>query len=298
MAVNSRFYNNKEINMAVKVMIDSASDISEKEAKNLGIIMVPMVITIGGEEYLDGVNLLPTQFYEKLIESANLPKTSQINTYRWEEEYEKHTSNGDELVVITISSKLSGTYNCAKQAADDFGGKVHVVDSLNACIGERLLCDLALRLISEGKSASEVAEILDRDKSKIRVLAVLNTLEYLKRGGRISGVVAFAGKILAIKPVIAVVDGKVKLVGKAMGSKNGSNMLNKMVSEKGGIDFSMPHGVIWSGLDNSMLKKYVQDSSYLWEGKTDNIPEYILGGTIGTHVGPGAIGVAFFEKEC
>ena len=86
------------------------------------------------------------------------------------------------------------------------------------------------------------------------------------------------------------------MIGKAMGSKNGSNLLNKLVSEKGGIDFDMPYGVIWSGLDNTTLKKYVEDSSHLWKDHTDNVPAYILGGTIGTHIGPGAVGVAFFEK--
>ena len=93
-------------------MIDSAADISVEEAEEKGIIMIPMSITIGDEEYLDGVTLLPKQFYEKLIESDTLPKTSQINTYKWSEAFKKHTSNGDQLIVITISSKLSGTYHC------------------------------------------------------------------------------------------------------------------------------------------------------------------------------------------
>ena len=127
-------------------------------------------------------------------------------------------------------------------------------------------------------------------------MAMLDTLEYLKKGGRISAAVAFAGKLLSLKPVVAIVDGEVKLVGKAMGSKNGSNLLNKLVQEKGGINFSMPYGTVWSGLDNSSLKKYIQDSAHLWEGEVSCVPEYILGATIGTHVGPGVVGVAFFQK--
>lgn len=282
--------------MAVKIIIDSASDINEKEAKELGIVMIPMEVRIGSEDYLDGVNLLPEQFYEKLIESDDLPKTSQINAFRFEEEFKKHVDNGDEVVVITISSKLSGTYQSALQAATSFEGKVFVVDSLNAAIGERLLCQYALRLIKEGKTAKEIAQALDEKKTKINLMAMLNTLEYLKKGGRISAVAAFAGGLLSLKPVIAVIDGEVKLIGKALGSKKGNNLLTKLVEEKGGIDFSMPFGVIWSGLDDSMLKKYVEDSAHLWKNETDNVPAYILGGTIGTHVGPGAIGVAFFEK--
>ena len=282
--------------MAVKLIIDSASDINAKEAEELGIIMLPMTISFGEEDYYDGVNLTPQQFYEKLIESDKLPKTSQINSFRFEEEFEKLVKNGDEVVVITISSKLSGTYNSAVQAASGFAGKVYVVDSLNAAIGERLLALHALKLIKEGKSAKEIAEELDAKKAKINLMAMLGTLEYLKKGGRISAAVAFAGKLLALKPVIAVVDGEVKLIGKALGSKNGSNLLNKLVAEKGGIDFDMPYGVIYSGLDDTMLKKYVSDSAHLYQNSTDHVPSYMIGGTIGTHVGPGAIGVAFFAK--
>ena len=281
--------------MSVRIIVDSASDISEKEANDLGIIMIPMSINFEDEEYLDGVDLLPSQFYDKLIESDVLPKTSQVSVYKFEQVFEKCVSAGDEVVAITISSKLSGTYNSAVQASANYPEKVFVVDSLNACIGERLLVQYALRLVDEGKSAKEISEILDSVKSKINVMALLNTLEYLKKGGRISATAAFAGKLISLKPVVAVIDGEVKLVGKALGSRNGGNLLNKLIQDKKGIDFDMPYGVIWSGLDDALLKKYVEDSAHLWKNKTDYIPSYILGGTIGTHVGPGAIGVAFFE---
>lgn len=279
----------------VKIVIDSASDISKTEAEKLGIVMLPMLISIGEEEYLDGETLLPAEFYEKLIESDVMPKTSQITPFRFEEVFEELTKNGDEVLAITISSKFSGTYAGAVQAAAKFGGKVRVVDSMNACIGERLLCQYALRLLAEGKGLDEAADELEKAKKKIHVMAMLGTLEYLKKGGRISSAVAFAGELLSLKPVVAVVEGEVKLVGKAMGSKKGNNLLNRLVSEKG-IDFSMPLGVVWSGLNDALLQKYVKDSAALWEGQTENLPAYILGATIGTHIGPGAIGVAFFER--
>lgn len=280
----------------VKIVIDSAADIGKEEAEKLGIVMVPMVITFGSEEYYDGVDLSPLQFYEKLIEGDELPKTSQISPYRFEEAFEKITANGDEAVVITISSKLSGTHASAVQAAEKFGDNVFVVDSMNACIGERLLCQYALRLVEQGLSAKTIAEKLDEVKSKINVMAMINTLEYLKKGGRISAAAAFAGSMLSLKPVVAIIDGEVKVIGKALGSKKGNNLLNGLVEKTGGIDFSMPYGVIWSGLNDALLQKYVKDSAHLWESETDSIPAYILGGTIGTHIGPGAIGVAFFEK--
>lgn len=282
--------------MSVKLIVDSASDINEQEAKDLGIVMLPMEVRFGTEEYLDGVNLTPKMFYDKLIESSELPKTSQINPYRFEESYRKIVDNGDEVVVITISSKLSGTYRSACEAAKGFKDKVYVLDSLNACIGERLLVQYALRLIADGKSASEVADELNKVKSKVNVMAMLNTLKYLKKGGRISAVTAFAGEVFSIKPVVGIINGEVKMVGKAMGSKKGNNLLNTLVEKKGGIDFNMPFGVVWSGVDDTVLNKYVEDSAHLWEGHTTTVPSYMIGSTIGTHIGPGAIGVAFFEK--
>lgn len=282
--------------MSTKIMIDSASDINKKEAEELGIILMPMIVGFGEEEFLDGVNLLPAQFYEKLKASKELPKTSQITAYRFEEQYEKVVDNGDDLVVITISSKLSGTYNQALMASEKFNGKVQVVDSMNACIGERLLGLYAIELVNEGKTAVEVKEILDNVKSKIHVMAVIDTLEYLKRGGRISSAVAFAGSLLSIKPIIAVEGGEVKLIGKAMGTKRGIALLNSLVDKKNGIDFNFPYGLVSSGEDNGILDKYRVDGAYLWAENGNDIKDYQIGSTIGTHVGPGAVGIAFFEK--
>ena len=284
--------------MSTKIIIDSASDISAAEAQTLGVTMLSMTVTIDGREYLDGVDLLPEQFYEKLVESDTLPKTSQVTPYRFAEAIGPLLAAGDEVVVITISSALSGTYAAAVQAAREFGGGVYVVDSKSACIGERLLCQYALRLLDErpDMSARAMADELEAVKGKLCVMAMLNTLEYLKKGGRISGVVAFAGELVGLKPVIAIADGEVALVGKARGSKNGSNLLTALVDQRGGIDFSMPFGVVWSGLDDALLQKYLGDHAYLWQGETERVPSYLLGGTIGTHIGPGAIGVAFFCK--
>lgn len=277
-------------------MIDSASDITKSEADELGITLISMIIGFGEDEYFDGVDLTAQNFYEKLIESDELPKTSQITSYRFEKEYKRLTANGDELVVIVISSKLSGTYESAKNAARNFQGKVFVVDSFNACIGERLLGLYALRLIGEGLRGAEIKEKLDEAKGKINVMAMVNTLEYLKKGGRVSPAVAFAGQLLSIKPVVAILDGEVKVIGKALGSKKGNNLLCSLVEKKGGINFEMPFGVIWAGLDDSVLKKYVADSAKLWAANTTEVPAYRIGSTIGSHVGPGAIGVAFFDK--
>ena len=281
----------------IKLMADSACDLEQTEADALGIALMPLSIRFGSEEYWDGVTLSHREFFEKLIETDEIPQTSQISDYRFEEAFASLTADGSEVIAVTLSSKLSGTHACAVRAAKKFPGKVYVVDSMNACIGERILVDYALRLIREGKlSAPEIAAELDEKKNKIQLLAVLDTLKFLRKGGRISTVTAFAGEMLSIKPVISVVKGEPKLIGKAMGSKKGNNLLNRLVDECGGIDFTMPYVLGYSGLSEDFLMKYLHDSEHLWKEHTDHVPYYMIGSTIGTHVGPNAIAVAFFAK--
>lgn len=280
----------------IKILVDSASDLELAEAEKLGVTLAPMQVRFGKEEFFDGVNLSHREFFEKLIESDELPQTSQINEFRFEEYFKKLTENGDEVIAITISSKLSGTYACAVKAAKKFGGKVRVVDSMNASIGERVLLQYALKLLNYGLSADEIVEELEKSKQKIQVLAVLDTLKYLRKGGRISAAAAIAGEMLSIKPVISIVKGEVKLVGKAMGSKKGNNLLNQLVEKCGGIDFEKPYTLGYSGLSDDYLKKYLHDSEKLWKDSTDDVPSYLIGSTIGTHIGLNAIAVAFFAK--
>lgn len=281
----------------IKILVDSASDLEQQDASELGVTVLPLQIRFGSEEYLDGVSLTHREFFEKLIETDELPQTSQINEYRFDEVFASLTADGSEVIAITLSSKLSGTHASAVKAAKKYAGKVVVVDSLNACIGERILLEYAVRLVGEGKlTAAQIAAELDEKKGKIQLLAVLDTLKYLRKGGRISSVTAIAGEMLSIKPVIAVVRGEVKLVGKAMGSKKGNNLLTQLVRDCGGIDFTMPYVLGYSGLSDAFLQKYIRDSELLWKGYTDHVPYHMIGSTIGTHVGPGAIAVAFFAK--
>lgn len=283
--------------MAIQFIIDSASDILPSEAKELGLIHIPLTVLFGDQEYADAVNLTHREFYEKLIESDTLPVTSQITPGSYEEAYQRVIAAGDTAVVITLSSKLSGTYQSAVIAAQDYPGKVYVVDSENVCIGERLLILLGLALRDQGLSAEKIVEALNEEKKKIHVIAVLDTLEYLKKGGRISAATAFAGSILAIKPVITVENGAVAIAGKARGSKNGHNLLRELIAKCGGINFEKPYALAYSGLSDALLQKYIADSAELWQGKADELPISTVGCIIGTHVGPGAIAVAFFEND-
>ena len=283
--------------MPIRIITDSASDITQAESKQLNIRVIPLKTIFGETEYLDGVTLDHQTFYHKLIESDVLPTTSQIAPFDYEERFREAVEQGDEVLCITVSSKLSGCYQSACIAAEEFPDKVVVVDSLSVAIGERILIQLALQLRDDGKSIQEIAEILNEKKHTIRVIALLDTLEYLKKGGRISSAVALAGSLLSIKPVITVDEGEVAFLGKARGSKNGNNMLMNLVEQRGGIHFDMPFALAYTGLDDMLLQKYIADSAALYEGKTDHLPIHPIGSTIGTHVGPGAIAVAFFSNN-
>lgn len=282
--------------MSVKIIIDSASDITPEEAKEQGFIHIPMKVNFDGVEYLDAVELTHEQFYEKLIESDSLPKTSQITPAEFADNIDKALKEADEVLIITMSSALSGTYQSACIAADDYNGQVYVVDSINVSLGERLLVERAVQLLDEGMPLKEVVDVLDEEKGSIRLIAVLDTLEYLKKGGRISPAVAFAGEVLAIKPVVEVANGTVDLIGKARGSKNANNFLRKRLDESNGIDFDRPYCVAYSGLSDHMLQKYLKDSADIWENETKEVPIHFVGSIIGTHAGPNAVGVSFFEK--
>lgn len=279
----------------VRIVIDSASDIELEKAKELKLDFMPLKTIFGEDEYLDGVTITHEQFFEKLIECGTMPTTSQISPYDFEKKFEEIKAAGDTAVVITLSSLLSGTYQSATIAASDYEDCVTVVDSLNVCIGEQNLVMLAVRLRDQGLSASEIAAELEEAKHHIKVLAVFDTLEYLKRGGRISKTAAWAGNVLSIKPVISIEKGEVAILGKARGSKNGNNMLIQQINQSNGIDFSMPYSLAYSGLSDVLLQKYVKDSSAIWEGHTDKLPVSTIGATIGTHAGPGAIAVSYFE---
>lgn len=279
--------------MSVRIITDSASDIIEKLD---GLTVLPLKVIFGDMTYLDGVNLSHQDFYEKLVETDTLPTTSQVNPYEFEQSFAEAVQAGDDVVAVILSSKLSATYQSAMNAAMNFPGRVFVVDSLNVAFGQRILVEYALRLRDEGLSAQEIADKVETAKSRVHTIALLDTLEYLKRGGRISAAAAFAGGLLSIKPVIAVYDGKVVILGKARGSRQGNNMLMETI-HKSGVDFSMPLALGYSGLSDKLLQKYITDSHELWEGHEDKLRIVTIGGTIGTHAGPGAIGVAFFEPE-
>jgi len=281
--------------MAVRIVVDSTVDVNPKIADKISV--VPMTVHFGDETYVQGVDITNQQFYEKLIESDVMPTTSQATPFAFEEVFREITDAGDTAVVITLSSKLSGTCQSAAVAAAEFPGKIWVVDSDTVTIGSGILAEYALAMADEGTDAAGIARELELCKGRCHVLAMLDTLEYLKRGGRISKATAFAGELLSIKPVVCVDKGEIKVLGKARGSRQGNNLLAREIANAGGIDFTKPVLLGYTGLSDMLLKKYKQDSSAFWEGRIKELPTAVVGSVVGTHAGPGAIAVAFFSMD-
>ncbi len=280
--------------MNVRIISDSTADVSRETREKITVI--PLSLFFGEEEYIDTVTITYREFYEKLIESDELPRTSQANPESFREVFEDVAKNDETAVLITLSSTFSGTYQSALIAAEDYEDRIFVVDSKNATIGSGILVELAVKLSEEGLSAKEIYERLLEEREKICLMGIVDTLEYLKKGGRISKTAAFAGEMLGIKPVLRIKDGEIIILGKARGSKKSNNLLVQEIEKTGGVDFSKPVMLGFSGLDDSILKKYVEDSRFLWEEHIDELKESCVGSVIGTHLGPGVVIVAFFNK--
>ena len=281
--------------MGVKIIVDSTADLTPKIRQSVDV--VPLTIHFGEKEYIDGVTIDSKTFYEMLVESDVLPTTSQATPFAFEKAFRKAVENGDEVVCITCAAGLSGTYQSAVIAAEEFPGKVHVVDSKTIAIGSAILTEYAVTLLDRGLSAEEIAWKLMQKREDVRVLALLDTLEYLKKGGRISSTAAIAGGLLNIKPVITITGGEIKMLGKARGSRQGNNLLVQEIQKAGGVDFCKPVLLGYTGLSDALLKKYIQDSAALWNDHVDKLPVEVVGSVVGTHAGPGAVAVAFFASE-
>jgi DegV family protein with EDD domain len=280
--------------MNVRIVVDSTADVTDEIRAKLSV--VPLTVHFGEQEYVDGITINHKQFYEMLVETDVLPTTSQPSPEAFAQVFRQAQEAGEQVVALTVSSKLSGTCQSAMIAAADFPDSVWVVDTKTVAIGCGILAELAVRLKEEGLSAAEIVARLEEERDNIRVIALLDTLEYLKKGGRISKTVAFAGGLLSIKPVVTIQDGEIHILGKARGSKQGNNLLVTEIQKAGGVDFTKPLMLGYTGLSDALLEKYVLDSGALWDGHGDCIQSTPICSVIGTHAGPGAIAVAFFKQ--
>ena len=277
----------------IRILVDSASDYKMEEIREKGLELVPITITIGETDYVDGLNLDRDEFYEILERTGSFPKTAQPSPQAFLEVFLDAKKKGDELICILLSSALSGTCQSAflakSMAAYD---KVYIIDSLSASYTIKILADHALALVSQGIGAGEIAALLEGLRSRVRVLAAPNTLDYLERGGRISKTAAAIGNLAGIKPIITISqEGQVDVIGKCVGRNKAIGQILKQLAAIG-RDEAFPLYPIYSyGTENcTKLCEKLSAAGY----RTDEMLQ--IGPTIGAHIGPEAFGIVFAAK--
>lgn len=279
--------------MAIRIITDSSADLTPGEIKALGIEVVPMTVRFGDRAYLDGVDLSKAEFYRLLTEGRDDPATAQPSPEDYLTRFRAVKEAGDQAVVLTISGKLSGTFQSAAIAKELCGrGDIHIVDSLSASAGVHLLAEQACALRNQGVPAEEIVRALEELRSRVRIFALIDTLEYLRRGGRLSNLQAGIGTVTKLKPVISVREGAVLVVGKAFGTAAAMKQLLKFLSQHP-VDDSFPAYALYSD-DESRVDDFIPRLREL-----DLLPREVrrcsIGPTIGAHVGPGAVGMAYIE---
>ena len=279
----------------IRILTDSASDILPAEAQQLGVTVISLNVTLeDGTVLRDGVDMTPSAYYEILAGCRKLPTTSQPSPELFENFFLEAAAAGDEVIGIFLSHALSGTYQCAKLAADMANvDNVLFVDSGHVCLSEALLVRLAVQLRDSGKTAGQIAAILEHAKEHLHLVAAIDDLKYLRKGGRLPAAVAVAGGMLGIKPLITIQDGKVAMAGKARGLPGAYVALFKKVEEMGGINPAFPAlaGYTVSPREVTPIQTYLRDNL-----QQEDLLVRQIGCVIGTHAGPGAFGIAFFDK--
>ncbi len=279
----------------IRILTDSASDILPAEAKQLDVTVIPLNVTLeDGTVLRDGVDMTPSAYYEILAGCRKLPTTSQPSPELFENFFLEAAAAGDEVIGIFLSHALSGTYQCAKLAADMANvDNVLFVDSGHVCLSEALLVRLAVQLRDSGKTAGQIAAILEHAKEHLHLVAAIDDLKYLRKGGRLPAAVAVAGGMLGIKPLITIQDGKVAMAGKARGLPGAYVALFKKFEEMGGISPVFPAlaGYTVSPREVTPIQTYLRDNL-----QQEDLLVRQIGCVIGTHAGPGAFGIAFFDK--
>lgn len=273
----------------VDIIICSSSDISQKEAKELNLLYAPLQVNMDGNWYYDGVDLSYEEFNSSLETIQSIPTTSQVSPYIFEELYKQVK---EEAVVITCSKEISGTYQSAMIARDGYTN-IYIVDSTMGSIAERLLIQEACKLRDEGYSAKKIVEKLNQTKENLCLLFVLDTLKFASKGGRLSKTQVTIGNLIKVKPVLAMHSGKIEFVGIARSSKKVGKLLLTYVKEHGGIDFTKAYCCAYSGTDQSIVYKYIENSQIILEEEINNTPIYQTGSVIGSHAGPRAVLFAY-----
>lgn len=278
----------------IRIMVDSSADFLPKEAQAMGIEILPISASIGELTYRDSIDMGRDEFYELLEETGEYPTTSQIPPLGFAEAFRKAVDAGDEVVALVLSSALSGTYQNALVAQAMVGNTgVYVVDSVSATYAIHIMAERACEMRDEGCSAEEIVEEVEGMKGSIRILAALDTLEYLQRGGRLPKTAAKVGEAAKLKPIITLNDnGTIGLVNACLGRKKALDAIMKQLA-KYEIDYRYPVYSLYSyGTKNTeKLEERLQEAGVKITDRRQ------IGFVIGTHVGPNGYGVVFVERK-
>ena len=275
----------------IRIVVDSAADCTQQT----GIFddLIPLTVSIGGEDYLDGVNMTADRFFELLTTAGEFPKTSQPSPESFFKVFRKAQALGDEVLCFTVSSALSGTYQSATIAKEMVEyDKIHIIDSCTASRLIAVLAQYARKRIDEGAEAAVIAQECEELKKRVKVMAGLETLEYLQKGGRLGKTAATVGQIAGIKPIVTITEeGTVNAGSKAIGVPRAiASIVSKLQTLE--LDENFPIYTLYtSGLENpAKLEDKLTQAGYTVAGRLQ------IGPTIGAHVGPGVYGVMYVVK--
>lgn len=280
----------------IRIITDGTSDMDLRRAEELGVHVMPMRVFFGQESFLDGVDITREEFFDRLAQSEELPTTSQLNPDDFLDVFQKYADQGDQIVGIFVSTELSGTCQSACIARDMVeGGEIHIVDSRTATFALALLVEEAAHMRDQGLSAAEIAAGVEGLARRTRLLAVVDTLTYLKKGGRISAATAAVGGLLGIRPIVGVDSrGTVEALGKARSIASGLEWIARHIADAP-ADPAYPAAY---GHSNSPERVPVCMDALKKVLPQDRSPVMgSIGAVVGTHVGPGAVGVAYIAAE-
>lgn len=279
--------------MKITLVTDSTCDLSPEYLKDRNILFSPLKVLFEDGEYVDKIDLTNKEFYEKMNDASSLPTTSQVNPNEFHEIFEAEINKGNKVIGIFISSELSGTYNSAKIAKDMIQSEdIYLIDSRTASFGLGLLVNKVKDMIEEGLEISKILQTTQTLIDKQQLYGMLNTLDNLVKGGRLSQGSAIIGKMLNLKPIIQVEEGKVTLATKARGTKKGMQWMLGQLKEaypQGDIDeISIAHA-------NNMDKLKEFKELLLESFSVKKIHEVEIGSVVGAHVGENAVGLVYFR---
>ena len=281
--------------MGIRIITDSSADFDRATAKRRQVEIISMAVQFGNASFLDGKTITNDVFYTLLKEGRENPTTSQPTHAEFLRVFEEAKAAGDQVVAVLISSVLSGTVQSAQIAKGMCEYEdIYIVDSLSATAGIQILVNLACKLRDSGLPAPGIAQELERLKGRIRIFAVLDTLEYLRRSGRLSGFQAGLGAMTKLKPVITVRDGAVSIAAKAFGTSAAVKQLQKFLLQYP-VDDAYPSYFLYT---DDKEREELLLPALREQGKLPLRLHYSsVGPTIGTHIGPGALGMAYIERE-